>query len=232
METTIDFASGMILPSVLKSALLQHLHAADVEDGEEDHREQDHADAAHPGHHAAPEERALGQAVDADDDRRAGGGERRGELEVGVGEAEVRGAEHERQAGEGGEDRPGAGGEQEPLAEVEVDLAVRRRRRAPPRRRPAWRERVASAKARALPSRLARSTKKGTSIRPPRPRIEPADDVADGPDFDHGARGSRALASRGSVLPRRSGCQYAPPSASERRRRVGQARQKAAVRRT
>ena len=102
----------------------QHLHAADVEDGQQDHGEQDDADAADPGHHAAPEERALRQVVDADDDGRAGGGERRGELEVGVGEVEVRGAEHERQAGEGGEDRPGAGGEQEALAEAEVDLAA------------------------------------------------------------------------------------------------------------
>ena len=84
----------------------EQLHAADLERRQEDHRDDDDAEAAEPLQHAAPEQHPGRQAVEADEDRRAGGGDRRHRLEHRVGEARPRGAEAEGQRAEQREDRP------------------------------------------------------------------------------------------------------------------------------
>ena len=71
-----------------------HLHAADAQQRQDGHRQHDDAHAAQPVQRVAPQVHGVRQRVEPADHGGAGGRESRHGLEVGVGERQVRRAEH------------------------------------------------------------------------------------------------------------------------------------------
>ena len=198
-----DLAQG------IEVGVAQELHAADVEHRQEDHRQEDHPHSADPGHDAAPEQHAARQVVETDDHGGARRGHRRGELEIGVGETEVRRAQHQRQGGDGGKDRPGPGGEQEPLLEAEAAGAGAGAggRNGGARDHGQHRREGEGLGVVVAVQEVEQQRRQHQRAQQ---QHEPADDVADGSDVDHDRRRSRALASPAALARTRPGVKATP----------------------